>query len=284
MERMRTGLEGQTAALGTLHGKAALIAPALARVGVDVVVEPIDTNEFGTFTGDIARPGPPDQVVVSKATAAARSAGIALGVASEGSFFTHPDHPYLTTNLELVALVDRRNGLVVIGRSQQLAPWAQSMVLGRGELERAVTSFGLPAQAVVLRAVLDVGTEPGGSEVVADLRTSEQLVAAFHRTVVAPDGLARVEPDLRADRCPPRHPGIVAAAEDLANRLMRVCDACGSPGVGLDRVERGRPCAWCGGPTLEVSRRVEVCPGCTCESVSTVGGAADPGSCPVCNP
>jgi len=43
-------------ALGTMHGKAAAIAPPLARLGIALVVpEGLDTNRFGTFTGEVPR-------------------------------------------------------------------------------------------------------------------------------------------------------------------------------------------------------------------------------------
>ena len=45
-------------ALGTMHGKAAAIAPPLARLGIALVVpEGLDTNRFGTFTGETPRHG-----------------------------------------------------------------------------------------------------------------------------------------------------------------------------------------------------------------------------------
>ena len=284
MEPTGPTIDGATAALGTLHGKARQIAPALARAGLKVIVERIDTNAFGTFSGDVPRRGSPEQVVVAKARSAAEAAGIDLGLASEGSFFAHPDVPFITTNLELVALVDRRSGSTVIGRSRQLAPWAHSMTVDRAGLCRVVTSFGLPDQAVLLRMPGSDAASPTGGRAVMDIRTEAQLLAAF-RSVVGPgDGPVRVEPDLRADRCPPRRLAIAAAAEDLAARLMRICDGCGSPGVGLERVDPGLPCAWCAGPTLEVLRRVCVCPSCGGESVEAVQGTADAGSCPRCNP
>jgi hypothetical protein len=90
--------------------------------------------------------------------------------------------------------------------------------------------------------------------------------------------------DLRAHRCPERHGCITAAAQDLADRLARRCDDCGCPGVGTERQEPGRPCAWCGRPSLEVGRRIERCAGCGQERTHLVEGPADPGACPHCNP
>lgn len=209
---------GSTAALGTLHRKEEQIRAPLAAVGLRVVVEPIDTNRLGTFCGLMPRRHPPDTVAVQKAKWAARAASCEWGLGSEGSFFVHPAMPLIPTNLELVALAHRPSGLVVIGRSQQLAPWAQKGV------------------------------------------------------------------DLRAHRCPERQPSIVAAASDLAARLRQRCPACDAPGVGKSRTTTGRPCSWCGGPTLELLAIYRACPMCDWEQVDEVAGAADPGACPTCNP
>lgn len=218
---MATGgarLEGEITALGTLHAKEREVAPPLATLGLHVEVVAIDTNAFGTFDGRVPRAGSAGSTVVAKATASADAAGRRYGVASEGSFATRLDWPLCPTDLELVALVDRESGLVVIGRAQTPAPWARPGV------------------------------------------------------------------DLRAHRCPPRRPNIAAAAEDLAQRLARRCPSCDAPGVGPVRYEAGRPCAWCGGPTLEVVRTVVACPACALEVDEPIDGPADPGSCPACNP
>lgn len=211
-------LEGAVAALGTLHGKAGDIAPALAPLGVSVRTEPIDTNAWGTFDGSVPRRLSPLETSVAKARAAATAAGTRFGLGSEGSFFVHPAMPWCTTDLELVTLVDLTTDLVVTGRAQQLAPWAT----------------------------------PGM--------------------------------DLRAHRCPPRRPNIAAAAADLAGRLWRRCADCDAPGVGPVRSEPGRPCGWCGGPTVELLAVVHGCVRCDREERVVNEGAADPGACPRCNP
>jgi hypothetical protein len=205
-------------ALGTRHGKQHEVAPELAAVGLTVVVEPIDTDAFGTFSGSVRRRGTAEETVVAKARAAATAASRRFGCASEGSFFVAPELPWCTTQEELVALVDTAGPLVVVGRHRCPAPWAV----------------------------------PGT--------------------------------DLRAHQCPPRRPAIRAAAADLAARLARSCRRCGAPGVGIVRVLPGRPCGWCGGPTLEPSERVLGCPTCGGEEVEPHEGTADPGSCPACNP
>jgi hypothetical protein len=90
--------------------------------------------------------------------------------------------------------------------------------------------------------------------------------------------------DLRAHRCPPRRVNIAAAAADLAQRLRSRCADCDAPGVGPVRSEQGRPCGWCGGPTLDLLAVVRGCVRCDWEERVSTEGPADPGTCPRCNP
>lgn len=264
-------------ALATLHRKAPLLEPAMSSIGLEIVTVAVDTNQFGTFTGDVERPGPAESVVVMKARAAAQAAGTSLGLASEGSFFPHPEAPMLTMDVELVAFVDLEDGLVVVGRSAQPAPWARSVTTDAAAASEIVDRFDLPEHAVVVRST----EESGGFR--SDIRTPEELAAAMSALADA-DGRVTVESDLRADRCPSRHAGIVAAGWDLAARLGSSCGACGQPGMGLEREEPGKPCEWCGGPTLDTLRRIHRCAGCGHEAVEQLDGSASPGRCPTCNP
>ena len=102
---------GQQAALATKHGKLAQIGPALlAAVGLEVIPVDVDTDMFGTFTGEVQRPGDALQTAIAKAQAAAHAGGLTLGIASEGSFGPHPGIPFVAANLEIVVLVDLKLG------------------------------------------------------------------------------------------------------------------------------------------------------------------------------
>lgn len=127
-------------------------------------------------------------------------------------------------------------------------------------------------------------TLPGVSKGVV---TARQLLEAIVRArQVSPTGGVRVETDLRAHVCPPRHPLIRRAAGDLARRLARRCTACGSPGTGPVEVVRGLPCRSCGTVTDAVVAVVEACPACDHRTRRSIGdrAGADPSRCPACNP
>lgn len=76
-------------------------------------------------------------------------------------------------------------------------------------------------------------------------------------------------------------------AERLADRLASLCPACQSPGYGIIAVEKGLPCAWCGGPSLMVRHQVFGCVICDKQEKRARSDGltqADPGQCAYCNP
>lgn len=144
-----TPYRGRTAALATRHRKRPLIAAPLTALGLRVVVAgEVDTDQFGTFTGDRVRTGSARDTVEAKARAALSSAAFPLGLASEGSFGPHPASPWIALDLELVALVDDNTGLVVVGRARSTGvTWASHPVTGERELHGFLTTVGFPGQA-----------------------------------------------------------------------------------------------------------------------------------------
>ncbi len=105
-------------ALGTMHRKEQVMAPILEKeLGIQLVVPSLDTDEFGTFTRDIKRPGDQLNAARLKAEKAMALTGVTLGFASEGSFGPHPSLPFLACNREIVLLVDHSNGLEIVGET-----------------------------------------------------------------------------------------------------------------------------------------------------------------------
>ena len=79
--------------VATKHGKEKVIAPILERsLGVKVLsTTNLDTDRFGTFSGEVERKGTPLEVARAKCEAALKLTGADLAVASEGSFGPHPE-------------------------------------------------------------------------------------------------------------------------------------------------------------------------------------------------
>ncbi|GAB2633193.1 hypothetical protein GCM10027270_21900 [Nocardioides ginkgobilobae] len=294
------------AAVATRHGKTATLRSVLGGPGgLRLHTVPVDTDAFGTFTGDRERPGPAHDVVVAKAVAGAREGGYDVGLASEGSFGPDPALPLAVVQRELVALVDLRNGLRVVGRAAAVAAWTARVEIGatlrpRDGARTVAERIDLARQAVVVRpapAPDPLDLPPGTARPVGALAQGDGIskgVVTRRRLVLAialakehsPTGAVVVETDLRAHVCPARRPVIRRAGLDLAHRLARLCRACGSAGVGTVRLDRGIPCRRCGDLTDEVRAVVHGCPACGHEEHTGQDGArrGDPARCSSCNP
>lgn len=274
--------EGATAALATRHGKQELVAAAFAELGLAVVVADVDTDRFGTFSGEVERPGPAPSVAESKARAAIAASGLPLGLGSEGTFLPHPEAPGLHVDTELVAFVDADPPLVVVGRAVAAVASVASALVGSDEdVERFCARVDFPRQGLVVKA-LDGGT---GTVVAKGIVAPDELRRALELARSLGDGAsARLESDLRAHLCPPRRPVIAAAAVDLSRRLAERCGECAAPGFGLLEVRPGLPCSHCGSPTDLPREEVRACVRCPHRTVTSLPGSADPSRCPRCNP
>lgn len=277
---------GRSAALGTMHGKERAIAPPLRdRLGVDVVVPPgFDSDRFGTFTRDVPRVGNQLEAARLKALAAMETAGLDLGVASEGSFGPHPVMPFVPADLELVVLVDRANGLEIVGRHLTTdAVFGHAWVAGAEEAVDFAKTVGFPDHTLVVRRDPD---DPRG--LVKGIADEGSLRATVERLLAAStDGRVFLESDLRAHRNPTRMAAIAEAARALAATARRGCPACGAPGFEVVDRRPGLPCAWCRLPTDLTLALVYGCQRCDhrAEAGRPDGREqAKPAECPNCNP
>ncbi|MFJ1540910.1 DUF6671 family protein [Micromonospora chalcea] len=279
---------GVVASLATRHGKRVALGPPLRRhLGLRLRVPAVDTDALGTFTGEVQRPGPARQVVVAKARLGMNAAGCRVGVASEGSFGPHPSAPWCGLQIEHVALVDDRLGLVVLETATSVASKHADLLTDgtdRGELLAFARRTGLPGHALTVVPAVPV---PGAPLAPAKgiVRLSTLLAAVAAASEASRDGRARVAADLRAHHNPTRMAVIAEAGIRLARRMATRCPDCDAPGFGLVATRAGLPCSGCGRPTEQVAERVRGCGLCAYERAERVQpDAADPGLCPHCNP
>jgi len=273
------------AALGTMHGKAAAIAPPLARLGITLVVpEGLDTDRFGTFTAETPRTGTMDDAARAKARAAIAATGLPVGIASEGAYGPHPFIPFLPLGREVLLWHNEETGHEVIERLIDEAPcYDHVTVFSADEATTFLKGIGFPRTAVI---VAPAGT--GAASLAKGLQGRDAVDDAIARALhLSAQGGAFLQTDMRAHLNPRRMDTIGRLAERLAARLATACPVCTAPGWGLLRVETGLPCAWCEAPTLLAKAEVHGCTLCGCEvNLPRTNGpaVADPGHCPACNP
>lgn len=268
------------ASLATLHDKHPLVAPAMREVlGLAVFTVAVDTDAFGTFTGERERVDPPLVVAEKKARAGMAASDSSVGIATEGSIGSMGFVP-LVTDHELVVLVDDEEGFVLAESAVSHDIIARSWTLSAGlpgdeDLHRA----GFPGHGLIVRPAGSTGRLYKGIHDPEELRKAVDAC----RESGSPEVI--IETDLRAHHCPSRRPTIAAAARRLAERLLRVCPACECPGWGPVDTVTGRKCAVCRHPTGSVLAVVDGCPRCNHRETGTPDPEpADPSVCDYCNP
>ena len=106
----------RTLAIATKHNKEAVIAPILEKHLLVTCITPenLDTDQLGTFSGEIERVMDPLAAARQKCYLAMERANTDLAVASEGSFGAHPLLYFLPADDELLLLVDKKNNLEIV--------------------------------------------------------------------------------------------------------------------------------------------------------------------------
>ncbi len=276
-----TPYRGRLIAVGTRHGKQHQFAPAFrALLGADLVTPPdLDTDRFGAFTGEVARRGSAAQAARAKARLAMEVTGLPYGLASEASYGALPGGVF--GHEEIVVFCDDSLGIEVLeGHRSASVPGVRQRVSRLGDLADQLLA-GLPEQALTVRPEGAAGT----AAVVKGITDTAAVHSAITAAVAAsPEGLAVVEPDLRAHCNPSRRKVLRRLAARLASRLATECPACAAPGFGRVDAEPGLPCRDCDSPTPLVGNQIHGCAACPHQLTLPVAGDADPAVCPSCNP
>lgn len=278
---------GRPAVIATMHGKERAMAPLLQRgLGLRVALaKGLDTDAFGTFTRDIARPGSPRETARAKIDAAfALLPDCPIGIASEGSFGPHPQLPFCAIDREIVLLRDRENAIELIGQfATPDTNFSHLAVIDVASAMAFAEHIGFPDHGVIVMGCRNGDPAPDLA-LVKDCATKGALATVLAR-VIGECRAAWIETDMRAHRNPRRMRAIKQATLDLVIRARSRCPACGQPGFGIiDRVP-GLACSACGTPTRLARAELLGCQGCEQQSERPVPlAAADPAHCDACNP
>lgn len=275
---------GRQAALLTKHKKEEVIKPVLEEgLGCQIIVESYyDTDQFGTFTREIARQGSQLEAARNKAQKGMEILGTELGIASEGSFGPYPGIPFLPLNREIVLLVDAGEKLEICGVCQNsITNYASEVVENYDQAEKFANKAMFPSHFLVLRP--DHKEHP---DIIKGINEWEWLRKAVRWALAkSVTGKVFLETDMRAFANPTRMENIKKAAEDLVARINSCCPHCRTPGFVAMESRKGLPCEYCGLPTREVAALVFLCQRCGCREEKQVPDKTAPAArCDHCNP
>jgi hypothetical protein len=263
-----------------MHGKERAIIPVLERsVGVRCnFAAHLNTDAFGTFTGEIPRVLSPLEAARGKCELCHLETGADLVVASEGSFGPHPVIGFFPVNEELLLLKDFKNDFEIhVSHLSGATNFASSEIYDETSLNDFLLNCGFPSHSVIVRI-----PEEGGVKILKDITDRNVFLKLLNEK-----GKLLLETDMRAFRNPTRMTVIQQTAELLAERMNTLCPSCAVPGFGVKYSVPGLHCSGCGSETRSILKNVLGCICCsyTEEHYYPKGKKTEePMYCDICNP
>lgn len=267
--------------VASLHDKAKAIEPSFKEIlGFQIEKAEIDTDQLGTFTGEIERKLAPLDCVREKCKRGLEFKKGIYGVASEASFGPHPEIPFISSHHEILFFMDLKRGFEVSVSNISLETnFNKKKISTIEELKAFADSAKFPTHALILRSA-------EGGVIYKGIQDHFVLVESFEKAKEASkEKGVLVETDMRAHMNPSRMNVISQLAKELAYRLISLCPSCQTPGFGVVKRLGGLLCHECDTPTPLIAKKILGC--CKCDHavekiISTE--KADPQFCMFCNP
>lgn len=270
--------------IATKHEKETVIGPAFQKAfGMSYFLpEELDTDELGTFTGEVERVGTPVEVARKKCELALARSGAELAIASEGSFGPHPTLYFMPADEEYLVLMDLKNAVEIVVKTSSLQTNYGSYTYGSEEkLGEFLKRVKFPSHALI---VMD---SPGNPLFIKKgIKTDAQLTQAMDYCIEH-FGSYHVMTDMRAMFNPSRMRVIQELTGKLVEKMRSCCPACSRPGFSVTDVIRGLACSCCSLPTNSIKSLVYSCAGCHYTQLKEYPEAKlseDPMFCDYCNP
>jgi hypothetical protein len=276
--------EGRQLLIATKHHKEKVIAPILEK-GLGVlcfVPENYDSDIFGTFSGEVERKANALETVRTKCLVAMSEFDCDLGIASEGSFGSHPSVFFAQADDEFLIFIDKKNDLEIIVRELSLdTNFYGENILNVEMLLDFAKRVKFPSHAIILKISPDEITG-----IIKGITTRSQLEESFEYLMSA-YGSVYAETDMRALYNPTRMGVIKRAAQKLLETIKTECPSCKTPGFSITDVKQGLPCSWCSAPTRSTLSFIYTCKKCFFKSEKMHPHqkiTEEPGFCDSCNP
>lgn len=280
-KRSIIAFSGRKAALLTKHEKLPLVSPYLLEVGLSVsLTSAFNTDELGTFSGEIARKLLPVECARQKAKLAIELTGLDVGIGSEGSFGGGPMPGLMNWDDEILVLYDALNDFEIVSLAQGPVKASDFSMTSLSVLKKHLDSFDKD-QAWILKtdSALVKGLK-GYREISLQLEKHGLLSESQYK-----QQQVRLEPDLRAMNCPERQYYIRQAAQQLSQRIQSLCPSCNAPDFWRAEAVRGAPCLACGLPSDVPKAFIKRCTVCQLEEQEPSDTQfIEPGQCQLCNP
>lgn len=270
--------------IATMHGKEQVLAPLMMEtLGVEIIMPSgFNTDFFGTFTGEIERTLSPLDAAIAKCKAGMQQTGCDLAIANEGSFGPHPVIGFVSSDEELVVLVDAKHQLQIAAKELSTETNFNGKKCNSfAEVKSFAEQVQFPAHGLIMRK-----EKESISPIIKGI-TDWDVLEKESSTFIQNYGHVFVETDMRAMYNPSRLKVIRQAASKLVTKIFSACPRCYAPGYDVVDYVSGLPCSNCGAPTRSILAHIYKCPHCNMEEKKFYPYGKkeeDPMYCDVCNP
>lgn len=250
---------GQQMIVASSHKKEKVIAPLFSEhLGIQSSVLPeFDTDQFGTFSGEVERKGNSIETARLKCERAIEMSGLSMAIASEGSFGPHPHIGFVPVDEELIFFLDRKNNIEASFREMSLKTnYGFTETSDWLDVEAFAEKSMFPSHALIVSS-----SDSSEAIFVKGIQSWDILRSSFN-DLNNSGRVVKIQTDMRAMYNPARMQVIETAVLGLVNQLKRCCDKCGFPNFHIKEVKRGLPCELCGFPTPSVLAYVFRCEHC----------------------
>lgn len=272
----------QSVLLASKHKKEKAIAGVFFdKLACTLEVRDFDTDQFGTFTGEIARTLSPYDTCVLKARRAAEYHGYDLVLASEGSFGSHPAFPFIPSAHELMVFIDRQHDWVIAEQLVSQKTNYEMLTINKNtEIDAFLERVQFPSHALIVQISSNRHVIAKG---INDLKSLHYHLAIGFK---AAEELI-LTTDMRAMMNSTRMEVIGELAGKLAQRITTLCAQCVRPGFGFKSTRGKLPCSLCGSSTSFYEEEVWGCIACDHQEYKIRSDGllkANPTYCDYCNP
>lgn len=250
---------GETVYFATKHGKEVVVAPLLAEIDLRCTRVAVDTDQFGTFSGEVERAGGVNETLRRKIAAAAKVKPEArFLLASEGSFGPHPFIGLVQSDHEAMLFVDRKLATeLYVEEISTETNNAQIDFRPGDDLQVFLKEIGFPKHGVIVKPT---GPNEHAIKGLVTLHAVEQAINDAFRRSLEPK--VTLSADMRANFNPTRMKIIGMAGKKLLEALRSLCPGCQTPGFKISKSLPGLACEACGAPSRFSKEVILTCVKC----------------------
>lgn len=245
--------------IATKHKKESVIAPILEKeLGVICFTDDrFDTDQFGTFSGEIERINDPITTLKNKCLSAMDLNDCDLAIASEGSFGPHPTLFFANADDEFLIFIDKKNNIEILVRELSTTTnFSGKEINSKSELMDFAQKIGFPSHGLILK-----NTKIGAEHVEKGIVDLRRLIDVYEQLKTDNQAIY-VETDMRAMYNPTRMEVIKNATMKLVSKIKSCCPKCEMPGFEVTKANKGLACNLCGFPTNSVLSYIYECQHC----------------------